>query len=55
MITCNNGTEFQFQAKPKCNDVGMFGLLKHSSAKLFIFKIGESADIELTHRKPLKQ
>ena len=23
VITCNQGTDFQFQNKPKCNDIGM--------------------------------
>ena len=26
VITCNQGTDFQFQLKPKCNDVGMYKL-----------------------------
>ena len=26
VITCNQGTDFQFQQKPKCNDVGTYEL-----------------------------
>ena len=25
VITCDQGVDFQFQEKPKCNDVGMCG------------------------------
>ena len=38
MITCNQGTEFKFQEKPKCNDIGMCNDI-YSSVKLGSYSI----------------
>ena len=50
MIMCNQGTEFVFQEKPKCNDLGMFAKFRGSGLDIQACTFGMKM-ITLTNKK----
>ena len=55
VITCDQGVNFQFQEKPKCNDIGMCDPNLFEFAHFSVLLLDGSKNLEIVFRKQFAQ